>query len=95
MVTPSRSRRRRPRPSIEYRPDERSWPSMSNVPARKRPAGSHLAGPLSPSLQAKEVAVRVGEPFPALVLPAMADGSPLSIEQFRGKKVLLHQFASW
>jgi len=53
------------------------------------------AGPLSPSLQAKEVPVRVGEPFPALVLPSLAEGSPLSIEQFRGRKVLLHQFASW
>lgn len=54
-----------------------------------------LPGALPPSLQAEEVPVRVGEPFPALVLPAMADGSPLTIEQFRGKKVLLHQFASW
>ncbi len=41
------------------------------------------------------VDVRVGEPFPALVLPALADGSPQSIERFRGRKVLLHQFASW
>ena len=47
------------------------------------------------SVNAEEVRVRVGEPFPALVVPALADGSPLSIEQFRGRKVLLHQFASW
>ena len=46
-------------------------------------------------LKAGEVPVRVGEPFPALVLPSLADGSPLSIDQFRGRKVLLHQFASW
>ncbi len=44
---------------------------------------------------AKEVPVRVGEPFPALVLPALVDDAPLSIERFRGRKVLLHQFASW
>jgi hypothetical protein len=44
---------------------------------------------------AEEVPVRAGQPFPALALPALADGSPLSIEQFRGRKVLLHQFASW
>jgi hypothetical protein len=49
--------------------------------------------PLSAS--AKEVPVRVSEPFPALVLPSLVDGSPLSIERFRGRKVLLHQFASW
>ena len=54
-----------------------------------------LAGALALSSKAAEVAVRVGEPFPALLLPSLADGSPLSIEQFRGRKVLLHQFASW
>jgi len=47
------------------------------------------------SVNAEEVPVRLGEPFPALVLPSLVDGSPLSIEQFRGRKVLLHQFASW
>ena len=54
-----------------------------------------LAGALPASLDAEEVPVRVGQPYPALVLPALADGAPLSIEQFRGRKVLLHQFASW
>ena len=54
-----------------------------------------LCGTLPLSLKAQEVPVHVGEPFPALVLPSLADGSPLSIEHFRGRKVLLHQFASW
>jgi hypothetical protein len=54
-----------------------------------------LAGAPPLSLKAQEVAVRVGQPFPTLVLPALADGSPLSIERFRGRKVLLLQFASW
>jgi len=54
-----------------------------------------LCGVVPPSVKAEELPVHVGEPFPALVLPALADGSPLSIEQFRGRKVLLHQFASW
>ncbi len=54
-----------------------------------------LAGALPASLDAEEVPVRVGQPYPALVLPALADGAPLSIEQFRGRRVLLHQFASW
>jgi len=39
--------------------------------------------------------IRKGEPFPAIVLPTMADGSPASITDFRGTKVVLHVFASW
>jgi len=38
---------------------------------------------------------KVGEPFPSLVLPSLADGKPLSLAQFRGEKVILHIFASW
>lgn len=38
---------------------------------------------------------RVGEPFPNLVLPSLADGKPLSLARFRGEKVILHIFASW
>ena len=37
----------------------------------------------------------VGQPFPALALPALEDGSPRSIADFRGKKLILHVFASW
>ena len=40
-------------------------------------------------------AFEVGEPFPDLVLPSLVDGLPASIAQFRGKKVVLHVFASW
>ena len=42
-----------------------------------------------------DVAVEVGKPFPNLMLPALEDGSPSSLVQFRGKKTLLHVFASW
>ena len=38
---------------------------------------------------------RVGEPHPDFVLPAIADRQPVSLSQFRGKKVLLVHFASW
>ena len=41
------------------------------------------------------VAIEVGRPFPDLVLPAIEDRSPSSIARFRGKKTLLHVFASW
>jgi hypothetical protein len=39
--------------------------------------------------------VEAGQPFPDIVLPSLQDGSPASLAQFRGKKVLLHVFASW
>jgi hypothetical protein len=37
----------------------------------------------------------VGKAFPGLVLPSVADGNPTSIADFRGRRVLLHVFASW
>ena len=36
-----------------------------------------------------------GEPHRDFTLPAIDDGRAISLEQFRGKKVLLIQFASW
>jgi hypothetical protein len=38
---------------------------------------------------------RVGEPHPDFTLPNIADGTPVSLSQFRGRKVLLVHFASW
>ncbi len=38
---------------------------------------------------------QVGEPFPDLVLPSLENGRPLSLAHFRGKKIILHVFASW
>jgi hypothetical protein len=49
-------------------------------------AGSACAAGYSP---------RVGEPHPDFVLPSIVDGRPVSLSQFRGKKVLLVHFASW
>jgi len=37
----------------------------------------------------------IGEMFPQLTLPSISDGAAVSIEQFRGQKLLLHIFASW
>ena len=37
----------------------------------------------------------VGQPFPDLVLPSIEDGTPMSIADFRGQKLVLHVFASW
>jgi len=38
---------------------------------------------------------QVGQPFPDLTLPALDDGRPASMRDYRGQKVVLHVFASW
>ncbi len=40
-------------------------------------------------------APRVGRPHPDFTLPSIADGQPVSLSQFRGRKVLLIHLASW
>ena len=40
-------------------------------------------------------APRVGQPHPEFTLPNIADGRPVSLSQFRGRKVLLIHLASW
>ena len=37
----------------------------------------------------------VDQPFPAIAFPTLEDGRPASLADFRGKKLLLHVFASW
>ncbi len=39
-------------------------------------------------------ALEVGRKFPQLVLPSL-EGEPLSVGAFRGRKLMLHVFASW
>ena len=36
-----------------------------------------------------------GEAFPTLALPSAADGRPVSLAEFRGKKLIVNIFASW
>jgi peroxiredoxin len=38
---------------------------------------------------------RVGQAHPDFVLPGIVDREPVSLSQFRGRKVLLVHFASW
>ncbi len=38
---------------------------------------------------------RLGQPHPDFTLPSIADRTPVSLSQFRGRKVLLIHFASW
>ena len=44
---------------------------------------------------AQGYAPKVGEPHPEFTLPDIQTGKPVSLADFRGKKVLLIQFASW
>ena len=52
-------------------------------------AAAVFAGPARAELP------EAGRPFPVLTLPAMSDGSPLAVRSFRGRRVVLHVFASW
>lgn len=54
-----------------------------------------LAPPLTAQSGTAPKALAVGEPFPTLILPALEDGRPRSLSEFRGRKVILHVFASW
>jgi peroxiredoxin len=47
------------------------------------------------AVSAAPYAPRVGQPHPDFTLPNLADGKPVSLSDFHGKKVLLIQFASW
>ena len=38
---------------------------------------------------------QVGQAYPVDPLPSLTDEAPLSVARFRGRKVMLHQFASW
>jgi hypothetical protein len=40
-------------------------------------------------------APKVGQRHPDFTLPRIGDRAPVSLSDFRGKKVLLIQFASW
>jgi peroxiredoxin len=44
---------------------------------------------------AASYAPKVGEKHPDFTLPTIGDRTPVSLSDFRGKKVLLIQFASW
>ncbi len=37
----------------------------------------------------------LGRPVPALTLPSITDGEPMSVADFRGQKVMLRVWASW
>ena len=44
---------------------------------------------------ARSANTKVGEVYPNYVFPSLEDGRPTALSEFRGKKVILHHFASW
>lgn len=50
---------------------------------------------LASNLGAAPYAPRVGQKHVEFTLPEVRTGKPVSLSDFRGKKVLLIQFASW
>jgi peroxiredoxin len=49
----------------------------------------------STRVSAASYAPKVGQRHPDFTLPTIGDRAPVSLSSFRGKKVLLIQFASW
>ena len=54
-----------------------------------------LLVPLVAAAADEKIELRLNQPFPNLVLPLLANGRPASISNFRGRKLILHIFASW
>ena len=55
-----------------------------------------ITGFVSPSVAyAGRYNPRVGQQHPDFTLPSIATGKPVTLSQYRGKKVLLIHFASW
>ena len=39
--------------------------------------------------------IRIGEPFPEVQLPLLSDGSLATLQDFRGRRTVLHILACW
>lgn len=58
-------------------------------------AASLLIGSASAAQQLPPTGFDPGRAFPTTAFPSLEDGTPMSIADFRGKRVILHVFASW
>ena len=63
----------------------------------KSPADEAMASAVSSGsgAQRRDSPFAVGDLFPDLAFPALEDGTPTRLSDFRGRKVMLHVFASW
>lgn len=58
-------------------------------------AASLLTGVSATAGQLPPTGLDPGGLFPTTAFPSLADGTPMSVADFRGKRVILHIFASW
>ena len=58
-------------------------------------AASLLTGGTAAAQQLPPTGFDPGGVFPTTAFPSLADGTPMSVADFRGKRVILHVFASW
>lgn len=58
-------------------------------------AGATVGGVAESAGQRRSSPFAEGDIFPDLAFPSLEDGAPARISDFRGKKVMLHVFASW
>ncbi|NNF28371.1 MAG: hypothetical protein HKO53_01295 [Gemmatimonadetes bacterium] len=58
-------------------------------------AASLGTGSTSTAQQLPPTGFDPGRAFPTTAFPSLADGTPMSVADFRGKRVILHIFASW
>lgn len=54
-----------------------------------------VALPLLGGSPLEQAGIEQGRPFPDLRLPSLHDGRATSLSEFRGRKLILHVFASW
>jgi hypothetical protein len=54
-----------------------------------------LTGGLFLPARATAAEFKPGDPFPTIPLPRIDDGQASSVKQFRGRRLMLHIFASW
>ncbi len=66
---------------------------MSRI--RTTAAGVLLSLIVTAPASAEEVDLREGQPFPEIFLPTLSGDGLKSVSSFRGKKLVLHVFASW
>jgi len=58
-------------------------------------AGASIFAAAGTSPQRAASPFEVGEGFPDIAFPSLSDGTPTRMSDFRGRKVMLHVFASW
>ena len=79
------------------------WVSAAAVAAAiaggARPASTAAQSPAPKPIWARNhplpTGFNPGEAFPTIALPSAADGRPVSLADFRGRKVIVNIFASW